>query len=125
MWDWPIALPYRQGIRLRETIWLGGQVPFATNSNAGQVVLPGRQLPQTQFTMSYLDDLLRAFGKTMSDLRLVVAYFTSNGGEEATRSFIRTIAACIPGPLPPMTVVPQPHMHTKDMNVEIWGIAEG
>jgi enamine deaminase RidA (YjgF/YER057c/UK114 family) len=125
VWDWPIPLPYRQGIRLRDTIWLGGQVPFATNSNTGKVVLPGSQLQQTQFTMSYLDDLLRAFGKTTSDLRLLVAYFTSNGGEEATLSFIRTVAACIPGPLPPMTVVPQPHMHTKDMTVEIWGVAEG
>ncbi len=24
VWDWPIPLPYRQAIRLRDTIWLGG-----------------------------------------------------------------------------------------------------
>ena len=125
VWDWPVPLPYRQGIRLRDTIWLGGQVPWATDSNAGRVVLPGQVLPQTQFTMNYIDDLLSAFSRTTSDLRLMVAYFTSKGTEEETRSFIKTIAAYIPGPLPPMTIVPQPHMHTKDMTVEIWGVARG
>src|SRR5215471_12790199 len=123
VWDWPVPLPYRQGIGLRDTIWLGGQVPWATNSNAGRVVLPGEVLPQTQFTMSYLDDLLGAFGRTTADLKLMVAYFTSGGSEEETRAFLETISACLPGPLPPMTVVPQPHMHTKDMTVEIWGVA--
>lgn len=125
VWDWPIPLPYRQGIRLRDTIWLGGQVPWGSDSNAGRVVLPGRLLPQTQFTMSYVDDLLRAFGKTPADLRLIVAYFTSGGTEEETRAFVETVAECIPGPLPPMTVIPQPHMHTAEMMVEIWGVGQG
>ena len=118
-------MPYRQAIRLRDTIWLGGQVPWGTDSNAGCVVLPGQILPQTRFTMTYVDDLLAAFGRTTSDLRLVVAYFTSKGTEEETFAFLETVAACIPGPLPPMTVVPQPHMHTEDMTVEIWGVARG
>jgi enamine deaminase RidA (YjgF/YER057c/UK114 family) len=125
VWDWPIPLPYRQAIRLRDMIWLGGQVPYAPDSNAGRAVLPGQLLPQTQFTMSLVDDLLRAFDRTTSDLKLVVAYFTSSGSEAETQAFIQTLAACIPGPLPPMTVVPQPHMHTKDMTVEIWGVARG
>ena len=125
VWDWPIPLPYRQAIRLRDMIWLGGQVPYGPDSNAGRAVLPGQLLPQTQFTMSLVDDLLRAFGRTTSDLKLVVAYFTSSGSEAETQAFIQTIAACISGPLPPMTLVPQPHMHTKDMTVEIWGVARG
>ena len=124
VWDWPVPLPYRQGIGLRDTIWLGGQVPWATNSNAGHVVLPGEVLPQTQFTMSYLEDLLGAFGRRTADLKLMVAYFTSGGSEAETLAFLETISACLPGPLPPMTVVPQPHMHTKDMTVEIWGVAQ-
>ena len=119
-----MPLPYRQGIGLRDTIWLGGQVPWATNSNAGRVVLPGEVLPQTQFTMSYLDDLLGAFGRKTADLKLMVAYFTSGGSEEETQAFLETIGACVAGPLPPMTLVPQPHMHTKEMTVEIWGVAQ-
>ena len=27
VWDWPIPLPYRQGSRLRDVIWLGGKYP--------------------------------------------------------------------------------------------------
>ena len=125
VWDWPVPLPYRQAIRLREQIWLGGQVPWATNSNAGNVVLAGQVLPQTQFTMSYLEDLLGAFGRTTADLKLMIAYFTSGGSEAESLAFIETLQACIAGPLPPLTLVPQPHMHTKDMTVEIWGVARG
>jgi enamine deaminase RidA (YjgF/YER057c/UK114 family) len=125
VWDWPVPLPYRQAIRLRDTIWLGGQVPWATDSNAGNVTLPGDVLGQTQFTMSYIDDLLGAFGKTAADLRLMIAYFTSSGAEAETHAFLERLAACIPGPLPPLTLVPQPHMHTPEMTVEIWGVARG
>lgn len=125
IWDWPVPLPYRQAIRLRDMIWLGGQVPYAPDSNAGLAVLPGQLMPQTQFTMSLVEDFLRAFDRTPSDLKLLVAYFASSGSEAETQAFIQTIADCIPGPLPPMTLVPQPHMHTKDMTVEIWGVARG
>jgi enamine deaminase RidA (YjgF/YER057c/UK114 family) len=125
VWDWPVPLPYRQAIRLRETIWLGGQVPWSADSNVGTVTLPGDVLGQTQFTMSYIDDLLGAFGRTAADLRLMVAYFTSTGTETETHAFLDRIAACVPGPLPPLTLVPQPHMHTPEMTVEIWGVARG
>ena len=125
VWDWPVPLPYRQAIRLRETIWLGGQVPWATDSNAGRVVLPADVLGQTQFTMSYIDDLLGAFGRTSGDLRLMVAYFASTGTEAETHAFLERLTGCIPGPLPPLTLVPQPHMHTSEMTVEIWGVARG
>jgi enamine deaminase RidA (YjgF/YER057c/UK114 family) len=125
VWDWPVPLPYRQAIRLRDTIWLGGQVPYATHSNAGLTALAGELLPQTQFTMTYIDDLLHAFDRTPADIQLMVSYFTSAGSEEETSAFLDTIAGSIPGTLPPMTVVPQPHMHTDEMMVEIWGVARG
>ncbi len=125
VWDWQIPLPYRQAIRLRDMIWLGGQVPSAPDSNKGVTVLPGQLLPQTQFTMSLIEDLLRAFDRATSDLKLVIAYFTSSGSEAETQAFIDMLRTCIPGPLPPLTLVPQPHMHTKDMTVEIWGVARG
>jgi enamine deaminase RidA (YjgF/YER057c/UK114 family) len=125
VWDWPVPLPYRQAIRLRDTIWLGGQVPYATHSNAGLTTLPGELLPQTSFTMSYIDDLLHAFGRTPHDLQLMIGYFTSKGSEAETQAFVETVAASIPGELPPFTIVPQPHMHTDEMLVEIWGVARG
>ncbi|MEX2648900.1 MAG: Rid family hydrolase [Alphaproteobacteria bacterium] len=125
VWDWPIPLPYRQAIRLRDMIWLGGQVPSEPDSNKGRRVLPGQLLPQTRFTMSLIEDLLRGFGRRPSDLKLIVAYFTSKGTPEETRAFLATIAACAGGVLPPITAVPQPHMHDPATTVEIWGIARG
>ena len=125
VWDWPIPLPYRQAIRLRETIWLGGQVPSAPFHNGVGRVLPGDLTAQTRFTMTYIEDLLRGFGRRPSDLKLLVAYFVSDGSSSVTQSFIETLAASIGGPLPPMTLVPQAHMHTPETTVEIWGVAEG
>lgn len=125
VWDWPVPLPYRQAIRLRDTIWLGGQVPYATHSNAGLTALASELLPQTQFTMTYIDDLLHAFARTPADLQLMIGYFTSQGSEDETRAFLETVAGSVPGALPPLTIVPQPHMHTAEMMVEIWGVARG
>ena len=125
VWDWPIALPYRQGIRLRDTIWLGGQVPSQPYTNSGLRVHPGDLPQQTRFTMSYVDDILRGFGRRAADLKLAVCYFRSDGGEAATRAFVEILANCIGGPLPPLTLVPQPHMHTPESTVEIWGVAAG
>ena len=123
VWDWPIPVPYRQGIRLRDTIWTGGQVPFEPANNSGTAMYPGDLVEQTRFTMSYIEDILRDFGATTSDLRLLVCYFASDGSEMQTCRFLDAIADCVAGPLPPITVVPQPHMHSEDMRVEIWGVA--
>jgi enamine deaminase RidA (YjgF/YER057c/UK114 family) len=125
VWDWPIPVPYRQAIRLRDTIWLGGQVPSEPGNNSGRRVLDGELLPQTRFTMSYIEDLLRPFGRRPADLKLMVCYFTSTGAQAETDAFCATLADCVGGALPPLTLVPQPHMHTPETMVEIWGVAEG
>lgn len=125
VWDWPIPVPYRQAIRLRDTVWLGGQVPAAPYSNKGPCVIDGELLPQTRFTMSYIEDLLRPFGRVPADLKLMVCYFTSTGTEAETIAFAKTLADCVGGALPPMTLVPKPMMHSPKSTVEIWGVAPG
>ncbi|KRQ96852.1 RidA family protein [Bradyrhizobium valentinum] len=125
VWDWTYATPYRQAIRLRDMVWLGGQVPSEPYSNKGRSVMMGQLLPQTRFTMSYIEDLLRPFGRAPSDLKLMVCYFTSTGTEAETIAFAKTLAECVGGTLPPMTLVPKPMMHTPNTTVEIWGVAQG
>ena len=125
VWDWPIELPYRQAIRLCGQIWLGGQVPSEPYTNSGQRVHPGDLPAQTRFTMSYIEDLLRGFGRRAADLKLMVCYFRSSGDPAETAAFADILAECVGGPLPPMTLVPQPHLHTPESTVEIWGVAEG
>ena len=125
VWDWPIPLPYRQGIRLRDTIWLGGQVPSPPFNNAPYRVLPADLAAQTAFTMSYIEDLLRGFERRPLDLKLAVCYFKSNGDVSDTLGFVKTLSDCIGGAMPPLTLVPMPHMHTTESTVEIWGVAQG
>lgn len=124
VWDWPIPLPYRQGIRLRDTIWLGGQVPSEPFSNTGARMLPSDMVAQTRMTMSYIEDILRGFNRTTADLKLMVCYFTCPDGEKTTRKFLETVAGCIGGALPPTTLVAKPMMHGPDNTVEIWGVAQ-
>jgi enamine deaminase RidA (YjgF/YER057c/UK114 family) len=124
VWDWPIPLPYRQGIKLRDTIWLGGQVPSESFSNTGARMFPGDLIAQTRMTMSYIEDILRGFNRVPADLKLMVCYFTCPDGETTTRLFLETVAGCIGGSLPPTTLVAKPMMHSADNTVEIWGVAQ-
>lgn len=125
VWDWSVPFPYRQGIRMRNMIWTGGQVPFEPDENKGRGVFPGELIPQTQFTMVLVEEILRAFGAVMSDLALLVCYFTSDGSEKTSRAMASIMTATSGGVLPPITFVPQPMMHSADMTVEIWGVARG
>ena len=125
VWDWPLSLPYRQAQKLRGMIWLGGQVPAEPFSNTGKRVLPGQLFPQTRFTMSYIDDLLRPFGRSPADLKLMVCYYTASAEEDVTPHLLQLLRDCCGGVLPPVTLVPVPHMQTADSTVEIWGVAQG
>ncbi|MER8370889.1 RidA family protein [Mesorhizobium sp. M1378] len=124
VWDWVFPTPYRQAIGLRNTVWLGGQVPACPYENKGRTVLNGQLMPQTRFTMSYIEDLLRPFGRSPADLKLMVCYFRSTGTEAETVAFVKTLADCLGGALPPMTLVPKLTVASEE-SVEIWGVAQG
>jgi enamine deaminase RidA (YjgF/YER057c/UK114 family) len=123
VWDWPIPVPYRQGLRLRDMIWTGGQVPFEEGLNTGKAVHAGDLAAQTRFTMGYVNDIVEAFAHPSRDYAMLVCYFASGGTPAETEAFIDTIAETVDGALPPLTVVPQPHMHSAEIGVEIWGVA--
>ena len=125
VWDWQLNLPYRQAQKLRDMIWLGGQVPAEPFSNTGKRVLPGQLLPQARLTMSYISDLLRPFGRSPMDLKLMVCYYTASSDDDLTQKLLKLLQDCCGGILPPITLVPVPHMQTADSTVEIWGVAQG
>ncbi len=124
VWDWPLNLPYRQAIRLRGMIWLGGQVPSEPFSNTGNRMMPGNLAGQTRMTMSYIEDLLRGFGRTTADLKLMLCYYTCDDGENTTRQVLDILSGCIGGALPPTTLIAKPMMHSVENTVEIWGVAQ-
>jgi len=124
VWDWPLNLPYRQGISLRDTIWLGGQVPSEPFANTGNRMAPGDLETQTRMTMSYIADLMRGFNRSPADLKLMVCYYRCEDGETTTRRVAEIISACVGGALPPITLVAKPMMHSVENTVEIWGIGQ-
>jgi enamine deaminase RidA (YjgF/YER057c/UK114 family) len=125
VWDWMLNLPYRQAIRLRDMIWLGGQVPSEPFTNTGKRVHPFDLESQTTFTMSYIDDLLRGWNRDASDLKLAVCHYTSTGELSQTEFMTNLLSDTMGGILQPLTLVPQPHMQTPESMVEIWGVAQG
>lgn len=124
VWDWPVELPYRQGQKLRDTIWTTGQVPWEPGSNSGRWMHAGDLHAQTRLVLSYVGDLLRGCNRGFHDLKLLTCYFTSDGSPSQTNAFLDTVAATLGSALPPMTLVPQPYMHDPDATVEIWGLAQ-
>ncbi len=125
VWDWPLNLPYRQAIKLRGMIWLGGQVPSEPFANTGKRMMPGNLPGQTRMTMSVVEDLLRGFNRRPADLKLMVCYYTCPDGEDTTHQMLDILAQCVGGALPPTTLVPKPMMHTPENTVEIWDVAQG
>lgn len=124
VWDWPLNLPYRQAIRLRDTIWLGGQVPSAPFTNTGERKMASHLPGQTRMTMSYIEDLLRGFDRRPADLKLMICYYTCPNAE-TTPMILDLLSQCVGGALPPTTLVPKTMMHAVDNTVEIWGVAQG
>jgi enamine deaminase RidA (YjgF/YER057c/UK114 family) len=124
IWDWKLPFVWRQAIRLREVIWLGGQTPSEPFTNTQKPMYPGDLCGQTRQVMSYLDDLLRGFGRSTGDLRMLMCYYTCPDGQATTRRFLDTLASCVAGPLPPTTLCPRPSMQTPEGRLEIWGIAQ-
>ena len=125
VWDWPAELPYRQAQRLRDMIWLGGQVPAQPFANTGKRVHPGQLLPQARFTMSYVSDLLRPFGRSPSDLKLLVCYYRRLPDQDETHALIGLLSDYCGGVLPPLSLIPVDHMQDANSTIEIWGVAQG
>ncbi|MDA9513098.1 hypothetical protein XI04_08530 [Bradyrhizobium sp. CCBAU 11430] len=121
VWDWPVRNNFRQGLLVDDCVWLGGQIPFG--AGRGNIQSPGDLSRQVDCTMAVISDILGGFNKRLDDLALLVCYYESDGSEESTRRFLDRLAMNIPGPLPPITLVPEPMVHTKRTTNEIWGVA--
>jgi hypothetical protein len=55
----------------------------------------------------------------------MVCYYTASEDEDITPNLLQLLCDCCGGVLPPLTLVPVPHMQTGDSTVEIWGVAHG
>lgn len=124
VWDWPIPVPYRQGLSVNECIWLGGQIPQG-GGERGDLQFPGDLDRQIDFTMAHINDILFGFERRVEDLALMVCYFESDGSADSSLRVLERLAMNVPGQLPPVTLVPQPSLHFSETKIEIWGVACG
>jgi hypothetical protein len=75
--------------------------------------------------MSYISDLLRPFGKSTSDLKLLVCYYRRLPDQDETHALLALLTDYCGGVLPPLSLIPVDHMQDTDSTIEIWGVAQG
>ena len=123
-WDWPIHLPFKHGLKCRNTIFVGGQVSLDQKSN---VIDPGKLAEQTQRSMENIGKVLAEFGADYSDIvKLNTWYRTADGHSSDadalhTNVNIRSSFFCKPGPA--STGIPLDNLCYENMLTETEVIA--
>jgi enamine deaminase RidA (YjgF/YER057c/UK114 family) len=78
-WDWPIPLPYQMGVKCRDVVVVGGQVPL---DEKGAVMDPGELLDQTRRTMEFIRRVLAEFDLTMDHMVKQNAFYKGETGPD-------------------------------------------
>jgi len=68
---------------------------------------------------------LRAFGRSPSDLKLLVCYYRRLPDQDETGALLGLLSDYCGGVLPPLSLIPVDHMQDMDSTIEIWGVAQG
>jgi enamine deaminase RidA (YjgF/YER057c/UK114 family) len=119
-WDWTVHLPYRHGLRCGDLVFLGGQVPLASDA---AVLAPGDMVAQTRLAMDYIGRILGELGMGFGHVVKVNAFYTGAVGEDVLRPNAETRFAYFPAHGPTSTGVPVPTLAYEGMLTEIDVIA--
>jgi len=118
-WDWPIHLPYKHGLKCRDKIFIGGQVPLDT---AGNVLRPGETTVQTSMAMDNIAAVLREFGLGLQDVAKLITYYQLGTVEEFLEN-LNTRAGLFEKPGPAVVGLPLDTLSVPGLMVEIEAIA--
>ena len=119
-WDWSFHLPYKHGLKCRNLVFVGGQVPLDAKS---QTLAKHDGIAQTHIAMGYLSRVLHALGLGLDDIVKINGYHGDDSGEAG---LVRNLAVrqqffAAPGPV--TTETPLPFLAIDDMRVEIEAVA--
>lgn len=117
-WDWPIPMPYEQGVMFNKLIVLGGQI---SATPACEAVLPGQLGPQTTRTMETIRNILAGFGAIPDDLAKLTIFYNTEGSRSDLETVLREVEPFFSKGLPALTLVPLRTMSLPDLEIEIEG----
>jgi enamine deaminase RidA (YjgF/YER057c/UK114 family) len=123
-WDWSIPVPFSQGWKVGDLVFVGGQVSADAH---GQPVDRGDLRLQTRNVLEFVRAVLREAGADMKDLVKLNTYYQAEGdGPAVTRTWEAMTAvrmAHLADPGPAGTAVRVPALGYDGLLIEIEGIA--
>ena len=117
-WDWPIPVKAQQGVRIGNTIMIGGQVSADANAKA---VHPGDLSAQTRTVMKFVQRVVEDLGATMNDVVKVNTFYKDVTGSDPERLHANHAirSGCFSPPGPVSTAVPLEALGLEEVEIEI------
>ncbi|MEA2248016.1 MAG: 2-iminobutanoate/2-iminopropanoate deaminase [Solirubrobacteraceae bacterium] len=123
-WDWSIPVPFQQGWRVGDLLFIGGQV---SADRDGNVLGPGDIAVQTRNVFEAIKKVVEDAGGTLADLVKLNTYYVFDGPDEEQKGFwedfTRVRLEYLSDPGPAATAVRVAGLAYADLVVEIEGIA--
>ncbi len=119
-WDWPIPLPYKMGVKCRDVVVVGGQVPL---DDTGAVMDPGELLDQTRRTMELIRNVLAEYGLTMDEMVKQNAFYKGEAGPDVIVANQTLRSSYYAEPAGASTGIPLPFLALAEMMIEVEIIA--
>ncbi len=116
-WPWIAKIRVTPGVRVGDTIYTAGMVPFDADGN---VVGPGDVAAQSRAVFANLRAVLAEGGATMDDVVKILVFLVDVGDFPA---FSAARAEAFPGKVPASSVVGTPALAHPDLLVEVEAIA--
>jgi len=103
-WDWSMPVPFVQGWRLPEVLYLGGQI---SADDKGRAVGVGDIEGQTRNTLDFIHRVLLEGGLDWPDLATMRVCYQHTGDKAAAKACLETVLSVVeetlPAPLPALT----------------------
>jgi enamine deaminase RidA (YjgF/YER057c/UK114 family) len=116
LWDWPLHLPYKHGLKCAEMIFLGGQVSL---DKSGEVVNAGDLFAQADVAMTHIGTILRDLGADYRDICKLTMMYESDCSPERLAGLSSVCSSFFTGQHPTATAIPLPTLSYPEMVVEI------
>ena len=123
-WDWSIPVPFSQGWRIGDTVYIGGQISADRNGGATCV---GDIEGQTRNVFESIGRVLRDAGARWGDLVKLNTFYVYDGPDEGALEFwekmTRVRMEYLEHPGPVGTAVCVPRLGAKDLLIEVEAVA--
>ncbi len=120
LWDWPIPVPFSQGVGCGGLVYVGGQV---SADRQGRPLHAGDLAAQTNAVMDNIAAVLFRFGLGFADVVKVNAYYRGGPGDGRLHENLALRSARFERPGPASTGVAVPALAIEGLEIEVDCIA--